>query len=232
MPWWLLVGPKIGECCKCEVPNTIHVGQHTASVHSQARIFDCASVLHGSGARTLETQLLRRTDIRSEISGGQHRLFFLEFLRTSIRRATRPQVLYRQHQLQKRLHGHWYLCIHFSFADRFNVEFAMALPFPYSARYWFDSGYASLFLHPVLCAETSARSVGSGSRVFDVEGDSFFALQACIEFVQMVAIETVMALAFRVYAFIMPVLVLHLHVVAINVLSSFKSRQRRSTRVG
>ena len=34
--------------------------------------------------------------------------------------------------------------------------------------------------------------------------------------------------AFRVYVFIMPVLVLHLHVVTINVLSSFKSRQRRS----
>ena len=44
----------------------------------------------------------------------------------------------------------------------------------------------------------------------------------------MVAIETVMALAFRVYVFTMPVSVLHLHVVTINVLSSFKSRQRRS----
>ena len=103
------------------------------------------------------------------------------------------------------------------------------IPFPYSAHYWFDSGYASLFLHPVLCAETSARSplvlvlVCSMLKVC--------ALQACIEGVQMVAIETVMALAFRVYVFVMPVLVLHLHVVAINVLSSFKSRQRRSTRV-
>ena len=64
--------------------------------------------------------------------------------------------------------------------------------------------------------------------MFDVEGESFFALQACIEGVQMVAIETVMALAFRVYVFITPVLELHLHVVTTNVLSSFKSRQRRS----
>ena len=40
----------------------------------------------------------------------------------------------------------FFFCIHFSFTDRFNVEFAMTLPFSYSARYWFDSGYASLFL--------------------------------------------------------------------------------------
>ena len=44
----------------------------------------------------------------------------------------------------------------------------------------------------------------------------------------MVAIETVIGLAFRVYVCIMPVFVLHLHVVTINLLSSFKSRQRRS----
>ena len=131
MPWWLLVGPKIGECYKCEDAdyNSCWATHRQCSLASQ-------DILRGSGARLLETHRSR--------SGGQHRLFFLEFLRTSIRRATRPQVLYRQHQLQKRLHGHWYLCIHFSFADWFNVEFAMTLPFPYSACYWFDSGYASL----------------------------------------------------------------------------------------
>ena len=108
---------------------------------------DCASGLRGSGARMLETHLSRSTDICPEFCGGQQRSCFPEHLRMSVRRAARPQVLYRQHQLQKRLHGHWHLCIHFSFADPFNVEFAMTLPFPYSAHYWFDSGDASLFLH-------------------------------------------------------------------------------------
>ena len=55
------------------VPNTTLVRRHTASVHSQGRIFDCASALRGSGARMLETQLLRRTDICPEFSGGQQR---------------------------------------------------------------------------------------------------------------------------------------------------------------
>ena len=58
------------------VPNTILVERDPASVHSQARIFGCASALRGSGARMLETQLLRRTDICPEFSGGQQRVCF------------------------------------------------------------------------------------------------------------------------------------------------------------
>ena len=46
---------------------------------------DCASALRGSGARMLETHLLRRADI-------QQRSCFPELLRMSVRRATRPQV--------------------------------------------------------------------------------------------------------------------------------------------
>ena len=34
-------------------------------------------------------------------------------LRPSVRRATRSQVLYRQHHLHNRIHDHWYLGIHF-----------------------------------------------------------------------------------------------------------------------
>ena len=62
----------------------------------------------------VEAHLLRRTDICPEFCGGQRRVcFFLILLRTSVRRATRAQVLYRQHHLHNRIHDHWYLYIRF-----------------------------------------------------------------------------------------------------------------------
>ena len=107
------LGRKLGNAAIVRVPKTILVGRdrqcslacQDIRLRFRSPWFSCSHV----GNPTLaEKGHLSRVQWWTRKS-----LFFLQFLRTSVRRASRQQVLCRQHQLQKRLHGHWYLCIHF-----------------------------------------------------------------------------------------------------------------------
>ena len=75
VPWWLLVGPKIGECYKCEGAEY----NSCWATHRQCSLASQDTALRGSGAIMLETHRSRRTDICPEISGGQHGLFSRNF---------------------------------------------------------------------------------------------------------------------------------------------------------
>ena len=65
--------------------------------------------------------------------------------RTSVRRDTRPQVLYRQHYFHKLLYGHRYLGTHFWICLPFHVEVTMTCKAP--------------LLHQIICP--SSAIVGS-----------------------------------------------------------------------
>ena len=77
-------------------------------------------VCHPCPSCLVKLRLMSAT-IRSAAQVSQ----LLQFERTSVRLAIRPEVLYRERHPQKRFHGRWHLSVRFFFAARFHVEFTM-----------------------------------------------------------------------------------------------------------